>query len=122
MITNTPSGATIIATAGIHVIDITTMTDVFIVVGTDERKTVSDSRGRANFSSWPFFVLVLIRVTNASLAKRKTSCLFSDSACDTQSAFTPIIGDSGRHTKCKKHRHAQCHELHYPRYRAEENI
>jgi hypothetical protein len=40
MITNTMSGATIIATAGIHVIDIvidiTTMTDVTIVVGTDE--------------------------------------------------------------------------------------
>jgi hypothetical protein len=30
------SGATIIATAGIHVMDITTMTDVSIVVGTDE--------------------------------------------------------------------------------------
>jgi len=36
MITNTPSGATIIATAGIHVMDIATMTDAFIVVGTDE--------------------------------------------------------------------------------------
>jgi hypothetical protein len=36
MITSTPSGATIIATAGIHVMDITTMTDVSIVVGTDE--------------------------------------------------------------------------------------
>jgi len=40
MITSTPSDATIIATAGIHVIDIvmdiTTMTDVSIVVGTDE--------------------------------------------------------------------------------------
>jgi len=36
MITNTPSGATIIATAGIHVTDITIMTDATIVVGTDE--------------------------------------------------------------------------------------
>jgi hypothetical protein len=39
MITNTMSGATSIATAGIHVIDIvidiTTMTDVTIVVGTE---------------------------------------------------------------------------------------
>jgi len=36
MITNTPSGATIIATAGIHVVDITTMMDDSIVVDTDE--------------------------------------------------------------------------------------
>ena len=36
MITNTPSGATNIVMAGIHVIDITTMTDASIVVGTDK--------------------------------------------------------------------------------------
>jgi hypothetical protein len=64
------------------VIDITTMTDAPIVVGTDDCRTISNGRGRASLCSWPFLVLVLIRETNAAPAKQTTFCLFSDSSCE----------------------------------------
>jgi len=72
MITNTPSDATIIATTGIHVIDIATMTDVTIVVGTDELKTLSDSRGRASLRDWPFPFFLLAQANNMSPAEQTT--------------------------------------------------
>ncbi len=57
---------------------------------------------------WPFPFFILVQANNMSPAKQIILCLFSDSTCESQSAFALVIDDFGRRANCQGRYHARC--------------